>query len=41
MQNNGIKNLMIEKWSKYLFPIRFKQMNEIVTFVETWRADGA
>ena len=32
---------MREKWSKYLFPIRFKQINEIITFLETWKADWA
>ena len=37
MHNNWLKNLMREKWSKYLFPIRFKQMIEIITFVETER----
>ena len=35
MQNSGLKNLMREKQSKYLFPIRFKQMIEMIIFVET------
>ena len=35
MQNNGLKNLIRENWSKYLFPIRFKQIIEIITFNET------
>ena len=39
MQNDVVKNLTRKKWSKYLFPIRFKQMIEIITFVETGRAD--
>ena len=35
MQNNGLKNLIREEWSKYLLPIRFKQIIEIITFNET------
>ena len=39
MQNDIVKNLIRKKWSKYLCPIRFRQMIEIITFVETRRAD--
>ena len=29
----------LKRKEKYLLPIRFKQMIEIITFVETWGAD--
>ena len=31
----------LKRKEKYLFPFRFKQMIEIITFVETRRADSA